>query len=104
VLNNFVSNAIKFSEGPGELFLRVDAVSDIDGSKKWQKINPNRTASEGADKLSLEKFRSTSSDGGLTGDDSLSRPPFLKFSVQDRGIGISADDQTKLFKAFSQVK
>lgn len=62
VLNNFVSNAIKFSDDGKEIRIEV-------------------------------KLRQVQVDTCTVG-----------FSVTDQGVGISDEDQTKLFQAFSQVR
>ncbi len=73
ILINLIGNAIKFSE-KGEITLRVSLLSSIDAS----------------------------------GDNSLTMPvknrlPLVKFEVIDHGIGVSKEQQQKLFKTFSQA-
>jgi CheY-like chemotaxis protein len=78
ILNNFVSNAIKFSNQPGDLIVRVKYLDkklrspDIFEGKQYG-ANPDKTT-------------------------------FIKFSVQDQGIGIAPQDQKLLFKAFAQIR
>ncbi|NJN75500.1 MAG: response regulator [Synechococcaceae cyanobacterium RL_1_2] len=76
ILNNLVSNALKFSDEGGQVRVKVELLpvnlSDLDEE--------------------------------LTGIYRFSHPVQLKFEVRDQGMGIKEVDQEKLFKPFSQVE
>jgi len=103
-LGNFLSNAVKFTPSGGKLDLDLQCEEVVETKNIEDHIinpSPNAATSEG-------------SLLGTAGIQILSKPSFqmkvgegkvarLRLSVKDNGIGISAQDQAKLFEPYSFV-
>lgn len=103
-LGNFLSNAVKFTPSGGKLDLDLQCEEVVESKNIEDHIinpSPNGSTSEG-------------SLLGAAGIQILSKPSFqlkvgegkvarLRLSVKDNGIGISAQDQAKLFEPYSFV-
>jgi len=87
VLFNLLSNAIKFTPDGGNV--RVSA-RKVSGSGFWVPSEDEKTVSGLNSKLATLNSK-------LDGD-------FIEISVADTGIGISAEDQQRLFQPFQQIE
>eukprot|EP01041_Mallomonas_annulata_P001981 gene1981-3856_t len=87
VLTNFLSNAIKFSS-------RGSSISII--------ISKENT--DTASILKLNKESKSTSISSHSRERVMDDFMIVRFAVRDKGVGISLEDQNKLFKPFSQIR
>jgi CheY-like chemotaxis protein len=87
ILVNLLSNAIKFTED-GEIVLAVDLAQHPSGEH-----SSGSSLSAIPDRLEAPQGRGASSRSELS----------IQFCVRDTGIGVSPDQQERLFLSFSQV-
>ncbi|GAB2297713.1 Hexokinase-3 [Dionaea muscipula] len=105
IITNLMGNSIKFTE-KGHIFVTVHLVEEVRDATEVE-LTSNNTLSgfSVADKrLSWAKFKSISHDGPLSLPTlSASDPINLIVSVEDTGIGIPWDAQSRIFTPFMQV-
>ncbi|KAG0569370.1 hypothetical protein KC19_6G085800 [Ceratodon purpureus] len=103
-LGNFLSNAVKFTPSGGKLDLDLQCEEVVESTNMESHIvnsSPHLPTSEGSllGATSSQILSKTSSQmkGGL------GKVARLRLSVKDNGIGISTEDQAKLFEPYSFV-
>ncbi|KAG0613163.1 hypothetical protein M758_6G081500 [Ceratodon purpureus] len=102
-LGNFLSNAVKFTPSGGKLDLDLQCEEVVESKNMDSHIvnsSPHVPTSEGSllGATSSQILSKTSSQ--MKGVGKVAR---LRLSVKDNGIGISAEDQAKLFEPYSFV-
>ncbi|XP_024371609.1 uncharacterized protein [Physcomitrium patens] len=103
-LGNFLSNAVKFTPSGGRLDLDLQCEEVVGNTSFEDHIahpNPSPQTSEGPllGAAGIQILSKTSSQI-KTGEGKVAK---LRLSVKDNGIGISAQDQAKLFEPYSFV-
>ena len=98
IVENLISNAVKYSPIGRNVFVRVRHSSSVNGHSS---LAIGHSSEENSLHPPNQLTNVPMTNDQLTNDQST--PDFVRVEVQDEGPGISADDQKKLFGKFARL-